>query len=118
MGPMLLLSQVLLASAAAQNVGAARHLLSEHKDFGKRVISGAGATFPCVSLVTRRRSRSILHLKMRPAAAQLLADAHAHMLTLALALLRSKCADLRLRAGCLQMGRVPKVDGDAVVQEA
>ena len=50
---LLLLSQALLVSAAAQNLGVARHLLDQQAEggFGKRVISGAGATFPCVSVI-------------------------------------------------------------------
>ena len=50
---LLLLSQALLVSAAAQNMGA-RHLLDQQAEggFGKSVVSGTGATFPCVSLIT------------------------------------------------------------------
>jgi hypothetical protein len=50
---LLLLSQALLVSAAAQNVGDMRQTLGQQAEggFGKRVISGAGATFPCVSLI-------------------------------------------------------------------
>jgi hypothetical protein len=51
---LLLLSQALLVSAVAQNVGVARHLLDQQAEggFGKRVVSGTGAAFPCVSLIT------------------------------------------------------------------
>jgi hypothetical protein len=114
---LLLLSQALLVSAAAQNVGA-RHLLDQQPDggFGKRVISGAGATFPCACFILYRwRSCSMLHaLKTCPA--QELADAHMH--ALASALLRSNAQAFGSRTGWLQMGRVPKVDGGSVVQEA
>ena len=50
---LLLLSEALLVSAVAQNVGVARHLLDQQAEggFGKRVVYGTGATFPCVSVI-------------------------------------------------------------------